>query len=198
MSESTIVAHFGQYSEEPPLSPSASFSIRTDRLPPAQPEAPPPASVVMAPEPERAPLEEQLRCYRLLSSEQIGQAFREGAVNYTSVLNIALEHGWIVHDDLVPVEPFSAPAAVQLVEVEPAPPQPEPDAVTTAVEAAVFLRLSNGERIFVGRFPNEELAVHEGRQLSFRMGHEGVWPHVDGRFVRPEGVVSIDVETLGV
>ena len=57
-------------------------------------------------------------------------------------------------------------------------------------------RLSNGETIVAGRFPNRDSALNEGRHLAFKLGHDHEWPLVDGRYVRPEAVVSIDVETL--
>ena len=58
------------------------------------------------------------------------------------------------------------------------------------------LRLSNGERILYGRFPNRERATDQGRLLSFKMGQSSEWPLIGGRFVRPESVVSVDVERL--
>jgi len=180
MSESRTPAPFGPYLDEPPLSPASPFSIRTVLLEPPQPEVAPPTPVAPQPDPERSTLAAQLRCYRLLSREQIAQAFRGGALNFEDVLAFALERGWIAHDD-----PFVA-----------VPVESEPELETIASEVAVFLRLANGERLLVGRFPTRDLAASEGRHLSFRMAHEGEWPLVDGRYVRPEAVVSIDVETL--
>src|SRR6266545_257846 len=159
---------------------SAPFGVRTVVLEPPHAEAPPPTPVARQPDPERSTLEAQLRCYRLLSREQIAQAFRGGALNFDDVLAFAFERGWIARDD-----PFVA-----------VPVESEPELETIASEVAVFLRLANGERLLVGRFPTRDLAASEGRHLSFRMAHEGEWPLVDGRYVRPEAVVSIDVETF--
>ena len=177
MSESRTPAPFSHYLEEPPLSPSSPFSIRTVLLEPPQPEVAPPTPVAPQPDPERSTLAAQLRCYRLLSREQIAQAFRGGALNFEDVLAFADERGWIACD-----EPVALPV--------------EPEVETIASEVAVFLRLANGERLLVGRYPTRDLATGEGRHLSCRMAHEGEWPLVDGRYVRPEAVVSIDVETF--
>ena len=197
MNESTPAAPFG-YMQEPPLSPD-----NTIRLPP--PVQLDPAHDILTPpalprldvpdaEPEESPsVDAHLRCYRLLTDKQIAQALREGTVNNKSVLTIALEHGWIDPEDIAPVEPFDPPFAVEL---DAQPPRPAPTLETIATEAALFLRLASGERILVDRFETRELANAEGRHLSFRMGHEREWPLIDGRFVSPEAVVSIDVEAL--
>ena len=188
MNESTPTAPFG-YMEEPPVSPSAPRRLPPPiRLDPQAPDA----------EPEESPsVDAHLRCYRLLTDQQIAQALREGTVNDKSVLTIALEHGWIDHDDVSPFQAFGpVPVVAPPVELDPPPPSVAPALETVATEAALFLRLSNGERILVDRFATRELANAEGRHLSFRMGHESEWPLVDGRFISPEAVVSVDVESL--
>ncbi|MHB8642790.1 MAG: hypothetical protein ACYDA3_07895 [Gaiellaceae bacterium] len=185
MNESTPTAPFG-YMEEPPVSPSATRRLPLPpplQLDPQAESAPPAPDAPHAETEERPSVDAHLRCYRLLTDQQIAQALREGTVNDKSVLTIALEQGWIDQDDIAPVDTFSAPP-------------PEPTRETTATEAALFLRLANGERILVDRFATRELANAEGRHLSFRMGHEREWPLIDGRFVSPEAVVSLDVEAL--
>jgi hypothetical protein len=190
MNESTPTAPFG-YMEEPPVSPSADRRLPPPiRLDPQADDMPPRMTIADA-EPQESPsVDAHLRCYRLLTDQQIAQALREGTVNDKSVLTIALEHGWIDHDDIGAVQ---AP----LLEFDPPPPRLEraaPEKATT--EAALFLRLANGERILVDRFATRELANAEGRHLSFRMGHEREWPLIEGRFVSPDAVVSVDVESL--
>jgi hypothetical protein len=183
MSESSIVAPFTYLVEEPPLSPSAPpvQSLRPYRLEPLSPV------VELVPEPEpkvdEPSVDTQLRCYRLLASEQMAQALREGVVTGKSVVSIALAHGWVTKQDL---------AREEREEQEPATVTVMP----TDTESAVFLRLSNGERILVDRFPSKERATSEARQLSVRMGRENEWPLINDRCVRPEAVVSIDVEKL--
>ena|SRR5438874_996293 len=172
MSESTIAV--SQFIEEPPVSPSSSFGLRSARRAVAAPFVTPPM-------PERPSLEAQLRCYRELSRDQIAQAFREGATNYPGVIDFAYERRWIVDED-------------ELVDEVPVELEPELEVITA--EAALVLRLSNGETIVAGRFPNRDSALNEGRHLAFKLGHDHEWPLVDGRYVRPEAVVSIDVETL--
>jgi hypothetical protein len=189
MNESTPTAPFG-YMEEPPVSPSAALRLPPPiRLDPQANDMPPRMLAADAEPAENPSVDAHLRCYRLLTDQQIAQALREGTVNDKSVLTIALEHGWIDHDDIAPLAP--------LIEFDPPAPRLEPavpEKVTT--EAALFLRLSNGERILVDKFATRELANAEGRHLSFRMGHEAEWPLVDGRFISPEAVVSVDVEAL--
>jgi hypothetical protein len=58
----------------------------------------------------------------------------------------------------------------------------------------VFARLSNGERIEVGTHAGEEPAKAEATALMrFLKADGGDWPFLDGRFVRPEAIVSVDV-----
>jgi hypothetical protein len=92
-------------------------------------------------------------------------------------MEIALENGWITPADLGREEPNQ----VTLI---------------TETEVALYLRLSNGERILVDRFESRDKAASEARQLSVRMGREHEWPLINDRCVRPEAVVSIDVERL--
>jgi hypothetical protein len=174
MSESSIAV--SQFIEEPPLSPSSPFELRSAR----RSAAPAPAAATPSVFPERPSLEAQLRCYRELSRDQIQQAFREGAVNYQEVIALAYEHAWIV-DDVVAHEVVT---------------EPEPELEVITAEAALVLELSNGERIVAGRFPNREDATNYGRQLAFKLGHESEWPIFDGRYVRPDAIFAIAIETL--
>jgi hypothetical protein len=105
----------------------------------------------------------------------------------------AFEHGWMAdriaaaHAQAVEA---AEPAAPHL-EVVSATPDPAPSV------AALYLRLTSGERIIVGSYPTADQADFEARMLSLRMGRDGEWIPVEGRYVRPEAVVSVDVETLG-
>jgi len=78
------------------------------------------------------------------------------------------------------------------LEVVSAAPEPAPAAAT------VYVRLANGERVTVGTHATKEDASFEARMLTLRMGRDGEWLPVGGRYIRPDAIVSVDVETLGV
>jgi fused signal recognition particle receptor len=111
------------------------------------------------------------------------------------------------------VEP-AEPAAPDVVPV----PEPEPEVETTAdaepvvkitlepsagtvsetkQKANVFVRLTSGERISAGDFEGQEAAERRARELMIAIDAHGDWPCVDGRFIKPDAVVSIDVDLAG-
>jgi hypothetical protein len=93
----------------------------------------------------------------------------------------------------VPAPATPAPATIGIAAVGPAVPTTEAPAAT-AVTFRVFARLSNGERIQVGTHGDEPAAKAEATALMrFLKADGGDWPFLDGRFVRPEAIVSVDV-----
>ncbi len=58
----------------------------------------------------------------------------------------------------------------------------------------VMVRLSNGERIDIGTFPSLETAKSKARQMTRELEESRVWPFLDGRYIRPDSIVSIDLE----
>ena len=97
--------------------------------------------------------------------------------------------------DAPPVQPVvQAPAPV-------AAPAPEPIAVTVpapspnTTSVGVFLHLEDGERIWVGRFENQEAGELHAQHLidSLMRPEPGVWPRFGDRLVRPESVVGVEV-----
>ena len=56
------------------------------------------------------------------------------------------------------------------------------------------VRLSSGERIVVGAFDGQAAAEDCARELMAALDSVGDWPQIDGRYIRPDAVVSIDVE----
>jgi hypothetical protein len=105
-----------------------------------------------------------------------------------------------------PEAPAPAPAPVESEAQQPpaiptvgfagaGPPTPSTEAPTQpAVTFRVFARLSNGERIEVGTHGDEAAAKAEATALMrFLRETGGDWPFLDGRFVRPEAIVSVDV-----
>jgi hypothetical protein len=95
-----------------------------------------------------------------------------------------------------------APAAAVTVAAEPEPeaaPAPAPVAPETpmprgGVGARVLVRLENGERIEVGAFDGFEAAKERARGLMAELRQSADWPFLSGRYVRPEAIVSIDVD----
>jgi hypothetical protein len=68
-------------------------------------------------------------------------------------------------------------------------------APATADEYIVYLRLAEGERLQAGSFTSEGDA-HEYAGQLMAASATGVtrWPRVGDRYLRPESIVSIDVE----
>jgi hypothetical protein len=97
-----------------------------------------------------------------------------------------------------------APAAVApepipkiTLDPEPAPTPvstPTPAVATASTKATVFIRLTSGERISAGQFDSVEAAEGRARELMLAVDTPGNWPRVDGRYIKPDTVVSIDVE----
>ena len=89
-------------------------------------------------------------------------------------------------------EPVATPAvAPPLPTREQAAPPSEPAA---GVHVELHVRLTNGERIRIDSFPNQEAAKTRARQMCREFEESRVWPLLGGRFVRPDAVVSIDLD----
>ena len=81
--------------------------------------------------------------------------------------------------------------------VEAALAQPEPEPQTTSPAARVTIRLTTGERVPVADFPTLDGAKEHARVLIRDLAESGdEWPLVNGRFLRPDTIVSVDVESL--
>jgi hypothetical protein len=91
--------------------------------------------------------------------------------------------------------PAPAPAPTAVGVAAPGPEAPTTEAPTaTGVTFRVFARLSHGERIEVGAHGDEAAAKGEAGALMRFLKEDGSdWPFLDGRFVRPEAIVSVDV-----
>jgi hypothetical protein len=99
-------------------------------------------------------------------------------------------------DVVPPAAPVASPApepAAQPVESGAAPPSVQA-ASRADVGARVLVRLENGERIEVGDFDGFEAAKKRARGLMAELRQAAEWPFLSGRYVRPEAIVSIDVE----
>jgi hypothetical protein len=108
---------------------------------------------------------------------------------------------------LEPVVAAPAPAAepVPAPEAKPAPaPLPpaaeapaEQTAPRTDVATRVLIRLENGERIEVGNFDGFDAAKQRAAALMDELRQSSEWPFLSGRYVRPDAIVSIDIDLTG-
>lgn len=58
----------------------------------------------------------------------------------------------------------------------------------------VVVRLTDGDRVLAGTFSDPEQAHDLAKQLQNGFGQsDTTWPLVDGRYLRPQAVVSIDL-----
>jgi hypothetical protein len=76
-----------------------------------------------------------------------------------------------------------------------APAEPAPESATDAARRLV-VRLVGGEELELGEFEDRGDAVEAAHELVGRFSSaeaSGEWPEIEGRFLRPASVTSIDV-----
>jgi len=101
-----------------------------------------------------------------------------------------------------PVAPV-APDPQPVVEPEPvqasAPAVPEPlTAPNAPLSWAVYVRLTDGERLEVDAFTGPDEAFEGARAVISQIGSDGSWPFFADRFIRPDSIVSVDLVELEV
>ena len=89
-----------------------------------------------------------------------------------------------------PVAATNSESTVQAHAAAAPPAAPTPVAVPTQVA----VRLTNGERVEIGTFPSQETAKAKARQMTRELEESRVWPFVDDRYIRPDSIISIDLE----
>jgi hypothetical protein len=102
-------------------------------------------------------------------------------------------------------EPVEANEEVALEDAGDSPPEPDAgseDAPASAPEGGGFelvLRLVDGDRMTLGSFSSIEGAQEKASEVvrQFAETKDGSWPFIGGRFLRPDTIVSIDVEEHG-
>jgi hypothetical protein len=160
-------------------------------------------------------LEAQVVRMGLMTPDEVATTMREEAETGRSFAELAVERGRISAEDMAkltgagravesappaplppppaPVQPAPEPVAAAKPVPEPAStPTPEPTA--PQVTAEVFVRLTSGERINVGAFGGQSAAEQCARELMAALDSDGDWPQIEGRYIRPDAVISIDVE----
>ena len=93
---------------------------------------------------------------------------------------------------LVAPEP---PPAVEPVAPAPAPvvEQPVSEEADDVVTWTVVLRLVDGDRYVIGAYHSNGEAKEFARNLAQQLAAEDGWPFFEGRFIRPDAIVSIDL-----
>jgi hypothetical protein len=92
------------------------------------------------------------------------------------------------------VQPVAAPAPVEPVIAAPEQVETEQPVASPALQVHVMLRLTNGERIQMESFEDKDAARQFALELSRELALSADWPFIGGRFIRPEAVVSIDID----
>ena len=69
------------------------------------------------------------------------------------------------------------------------------DASDATSQVRVMIRLSDGDKVDAGSYKNEGAAIERARSLIGALEAQGgmEWPFLNGRFLRPETIVSIDL-----
>jgi hypothetical protein len=118
-----------------------------------------------------------------ITLEQLAEAIRENVQTGRAVEDIVVSRGWLPAEEVARLRP----RAVQ----EAAPPSPER---TESVD--VYLNVENGERLRVAHFATESEAQLHAQELveSLVRPEPGVWPRFGRWLVRPEAIVSVQVE----
>jgi len=187
---------------------------------PTPPVAPAPAESAPAADaepPAALPLEGLLLRFGLITTEQLTEAMRERAATGKDVGAIVVERGWVDEHQLARVisytpafGPANEPEETQEMQEQEEPPPPAaeapepgqepaeppaPAAVGTGQRVKVFVRLASGERVDAGSFAGPDAAKERGRQIAGILASESPeWPFVAGRFLRPDTIVSVDVQ----
>ncbi|MGZ4412271.1 MAG: GspE/PulE/PilB domain-containing protein [Gaiellaceae bacterium] len=98
-----------------------------------------------------------------------------------------------------PAEIGPEPTAVLQGEPEPEPAVeavPTADVPVTGISFEVLLRMSEGERLVIDSLPTSEQAQARAQEVIMQIGSSepGKWPFIAGRFLRPDTILSVDIE----
>jgi hypothetical protein len=105
-------------------------------------------------------------------------------------------NGQVPHDlEDDPLPPGPVPSAAEPVTPETAPEEPAPAALNGS-GFTVSVRLTSGERLTVSDCPDIGEAKGCAKALTKQLGttESDDWPFVNGRFLKPDTIVSVDIE----
>lgn len=171
------------------LSPVAASPAGMISEPPLSPGAAPAPAPVVAPS-----LEAQVVRIGLMTPAAVETTLQAEAETGRPFAELAVEQGHVAADDmarLVQPVPAQEPAPI---EEPPAQAEDSPVGAPAPAAAEVFVRLANGERIAAGTYPGQEPAEARARELMQALDGDSEWPCIGGRYIRPDAVVSIDVD----
>lgn len=98
----------------------------------------------------------------------------------------------------IPLRPFPTAVLTKPTETEQ---ETETEIVTVAAEVRrLVVRLVGGEEVELGSFDDRDGAIDAAQQVIARFSSAeaaGAWFEVEGRFLRPDSVASIDVLVAG-
>jgi len=105
----------------------------------------------------------------------------------------------------IPLRPFptavlSKPAETDSKPVETEQEEADTDVTVAAEVRRLVVRLVGGDEVELGSFDDRDSAIDAAQQLIARFSAaeaEGAWFEVEGRFLRPDSVASIDVLVAG-
>ncbi len=94
-----------------------------------------------------------------------------------------------------PAEPTTTPAPVAEAPPEVPVEAPEP---TATIPWRLTIRLTTGERVDAGDFPDQDSAKQEAKAIMIQIADadSDEWPFVNGRFLKPDTIVSVDIAEL--
>lgn len=89
------------------------------------------------------------------------------------------------------------PVALEPVALEPVALEPVAHSSTTGVEFRVSIRFVGNDCVELAAYADAAEAKSAARELVVQLSSErGDWPFVGGRFVRPDAVLSVDVDAV--
>jgi hypothetical protein len=129
----------------------------------------------------------------------VGAEAAEPALSEPAVGEFVIEPPSWASEPVEAAEEVAVEAAAD-IPLEPAPASKETTAPQTGGgEFELVLRLVDGDKMPIGSFGTVEAAQEKAAEVvkQFAEISEGGWPFIGGRFLRPETIVSIDVEQHG-
>jgi hypothetical protein len=112
-----------------------------------------------------------------------------------AIVEPALQPVGLVEPTPEPQPTFVAPEPIVEQHVQAEPVAEQTPAPAPEVGARVFVRLTTGERLEVGMYGDLDSARARGAAVVRELMAAGTdWPVFGGRFLRPDAVVSVDIE----